>query len=171
MLKMQQIRTLNWDHEKISALDMIKDRYSIGMNNLNFVINSLELKTINKRFHDEPKRIVNDMIRKCHGSMGMYAGSSAGCLYYEEGVYEHRDTSVEHTVPVANLIELYIPNGNYSNIGKIHSFGFLLFFPVCLLSKSSNAKLNNFAKSNNSLRYPFRRYFGAGIDGAIFDHT
>lgn len=172
MIKMQKIKTRNWDGNKITALHMIKDRYEIDSNNIDFVVKALEAKSLNKRFHDEPKKIVNEMIRKCHGSMGMYSSSRAGCLYYEDGAYElKKDVSVEHTVPVANLIDLYIQGNDYRNIGKKHSFGFVLFFPVCLLSKTSNSKLKLSAKNNNNIRFPFRRYLEAGIEGPIFDCT
>jgi hypothetical protein len=74
-------------------------------------------------------------------------------------------------VPVSKLIDLYLHSDGYKSKGRLYTLGFLLFFPVCLLSKSSNEKLKNFSKTNEDIKYPFRRYLIAGIDDQILDHT
>jgi hypothetical protein len=83
MIQLKKCRIKNWDQSEISPLQMIKDRILIDENHLNFVNQALLDKSINKRFHDEPRRIVNNLIRWCQGSMGMYAGTKTGCLYKE----------------------------------------------------------------------------------------
>lgn len=170
MIITKKCRIKNWDESNISPLQMIRDRILIDQNNINFVVDQLNSKKINKRFHDEPKRIINTLIRTCHGSLGMYASTNTGCLYYEDGTFK-KETTVEHTVPVSKLIDLYLHSDGYKSNGSLYSLGFLLFFPVCLLSKSSNEKLKNFSKTNEDIKYPFRRYQMAGIDDQILDHT
>ena len=170
MIITKKCRIKNWDESNISPLQMIKDRILIDQNNINFVVDQLNSKKINKRFHDEPKRIINTLIRTCHGSLGMYASTNTGCLYYEDGTFK-KETTVEHTVPVSKLIDLYLHSDGYKSKGSLNSLGFLLFFPVCLLSKSSNEKLKDFSKTNEDIKHPFRRYLMAGIDNQILDHT
>ena len=108
MIITKKCRIKNWDESNISPLQMIRDRILIDQNNINFVVDQLNSKKINKRFHDEPKRIINTLIRTCHGSLGMYASTNTGCLYYEDGTFK-KETTVEHTVPVSKLIDLNIP--------------------------------------------------------------
>jgi len=83
MITLKQCRIKNWDGTRISPLDQIRDRISTKMQYLEIVQNALEKKSINKRFHDEPQRTVNELIRWCHGAMGMYPSTSTGCFYFE----------------------------------------------------------------------------------------
>ena len=172
MIQLKKCRIKNWDESEISPLQMIKDRITVDDNQMSYVNNALENKLINKRFHDEPKRIINNLVRWCQGSMGMYSGTKTGCLYREANTSKLSNTVVEHTVPVSDLLSIYFTNNNHnkSNVNQL-SIGLLLFFPVCLLTKESNSRLNLVSKKNDNIEYPFRRYKAAGIEGEIFSHT
>jgi len=162
MIKLKKCNIKNWDGSKITPLMQIKDRVRVKTQYLDIINNELNNKTINYRFHDEPSRVINELIRWCHGSMGMYSQTKTGCFYIEQGTIDE-NSIVEHTVTVADLVNLYFH--------KKISFGLLLFFPVTLLSKKSNIFLNDFSKNNEDIYYPFRRYLKAKITNDIYTHA
>jgi glutathionyl-hydroquinone reductase len=94
--------------------------------------------------------------------MGMYSQTKTGCFYIEHGAVDE-NSIVEHTVTVADLVNLYFH--------KKLALGLLLFFPVTLLSKGSNVLLNKFSKTNEDIYYPFRRYLKANITNEIYTHA
>jgi hypothetical protein len=162
MIKLKKCNIKNWDGSTITPLMQIKDRVRVKTQYLEIINNELKNKTINYRFHDEPSRIINELIRWCHGAMGMYSQTKTGCFYIENGVVD-KNSIVEHTVTVADLVNLYFH--------KKINFGILLFFPVTLLSKTSNELLNNYSKNNEDIFYPFRRYQKANISNDIYTHA
>jgi hypothetical protein len=155
MIKLKKCNIKNWDGSTITPLIQIKDRIRVKLQYLELINLELSNKTINYRFHDEPSRIINDLIRWCHGSMGMYSQTKTGCFYIEQGIFGENSV-VEHTVTVSDLVKLYL--------NKNINLGLLLFLPVTLLSKESNELLHKNSKKNEDICYPFRRYFNVGIN-------
>jgi hypothetical protein len=162
MIILKKCRIRNWDGSEITPVLQIQERIRLKLSYLNLVQRELAGKTINRRFHDEPRRVINDLIRWCHGAMGMYAGSDSGCLYVEKNLVGSSST-VEHVIPVSDLVEMYF--------SKNLPLPLLLFFPVAKISKISNERLRLNAKTNKDHTFPFRRYFESGIDSQIITHT
>ena len=63
MIKLKKCNIKNWDGSKITPLMQIKDRVRVKTQYLDIINNELNNKTINYRFHDEPSRIINELIR------------------------------------------------------------------------------------------------------------
>jgi len=159
---LKQCRIRNWDGSKITPFNQIHDRIKLKLDYLKLVQSELQNKNINRRFHDEPRRIINDLIRWCHGAMGMYAGNNSGCLYLENNLQASNST-VEHVIPVSELVDMYF--------NKNICLPLLLFFPVAKISKTSNDLLRQIPKTNANHDFPFRRYRKAKIKSKIFTHT
>jgi hypothetical protein len=152
----------NWDGGEITPLMQITDRIRLKLRYLNLVQDELASKSLNRRFHDEPKRTINDLIRWCHGAMGMYSGTSSGCLYIENDLGKN-EAVVEHVVPVSDLVNLYF--------SKKLPLPLLLFLPVAKISKASNSLLLGCAKTNTDPSFPFRRYSNAGLSASLSTHS
>lgn len=162
MIRLKQCSIKNWDGQIITPCQQIKDRFSLKLRYLAMVERDLQNRSINRRFHDEPKRVINELIRWCHGAMGMYASTTSGCLYLQQTSRGDK-LVLEHTVPVADLVNLYFRNRS--------DLAIFLFFPVTLISQESDQSLRNFSKSNTDLKYPFRRYVRAGFQNDVVTHT
>jgi len=162
VIALKKCRIKNWDGGEITPLMQITDRIRIKLKYLNLVQDELASKTLNRRFHDEPKRTINDLIRWCHGAMGMYSGTSLGCLYIESDLGKD-EAVVEHVVPVSDLVNLYF-------VKKV-SLPLLLFLPVAKISKASNHLLRDSAKTNKDHSFPFRRYSNAGLTAPLYTHA
>ena len=162
MITLKKCSIKNWDGGRITPLMQITDRIRLKLKYLNLVQDELASKTLNRRFHDEPKRTINDLIRWCHGAMGMYSGTSSGCLYIENDL-EKDEAVVEHVVPVSDLVNLYF--------AKKVPLPLLLFLPVAKISKASNYLLRESAKTNTDPSFPFRRYSNAGLTAPLSTHA
>lgn len=162
MIALKKCSIKNWDGSVITPLMQIEDRIRLKLRYLNLVQDELASKTLNRRFHDEPRRTINDLIRWCHGAMGMYSGTSSGCLYVENDLGKD-EAVVEHVVPVNDLVNLYF--------AKKVPLPLLLFLPVAKISKTSNHFLRGCAKTNTDLSFPFRRYSNAGFTASLSTHA
>lgn len=162
MIALKKCSIKNWDGGEITPLMQITDRIRLKLRYLNLVQDELASKTLNRRFHDEPKRTINDLIRWCHGAMGMYSGTSSGCLYIENDLGKD-EAVVEHVVPVSDLVNLYF--------AKKLPLPLLLFLPVAKISKASNYFLLGCAKTNTDPSFPFRRYSNAGLSASLSTHA
>ena len=105
------------------------------------------------------KDLIQKTIRDTSGDLGMSGNFKNGCLYYERGLSETYDRSLDgrvildHVIPVSVLVERYLRNPVIEN---------LVFSPVARVSFSSNAKLTS--KSFDISKSLFQRYFDAGVE-------
>lgn len=162
MITLKKCRIKNWDGSEITPALQIKDRIRLKLRYLSMVQEEIAQRTLNRRFHDEPQRTINDLIRWCHGAMGMYAGTSSGCLYVESAISKSGSV-IEHVIPVSDLVDLYFR--------KNVPLPLLLFLPVAKISKESNLLLRVRAKTNLNHKFPFRRYAESGFNTQICDHA